>query len=103
MLFQIWTDIGVEVSDLDMHLIKNLTPRTIERLSNVHGLPESGETGRLLGEELLIEVASALGTMKTEGLIQLKAQMHRSTSKEVHAAINVRLSRPQTSSCNLMW
>jgi hypothetical protein len=87
---QIWKDIGVEVSDLELYLIKHLTPRIVERLSNVVGQPEQGATGKLLGEELLVEVATALGTMETEGLLRLKAQLHRLTSKEVHATINVR-------------
>lgn len=87
---QIWTDLGVQVDVMDVHLVRHLTPRVIERLSNMHGVPEEGGAGRLLGEDLLIEVASALGTMQTQRLIQLKSQLHRLSQKEVHEAINVR-------------
>lgn len=81
------------VSDVDMHLIRHLTPRVIERLSNVHGAPEEGGPGRLLSEELLVEVAGALGTMESAGLIQLRAQLHRMPPQEVHDVINVRCPR----------
>ena len=84
-----WDDIGVAVSDVDAHLIRHLTPRVIERLSNAHGVPEQGEPGRLLSEDLLVEVASALGTMESAGLIQLRSQLHRMPPKDVHDVINV--------------
>ena len=101
---QMWDDIGVAVGDVDAHLIRHLTPRVIDRLSNTHGAPEQGgEPGRLLSEELLVEVATALGTMESAGLIQLRAQLHRMTTKEVHDVINVRRSFRRTAYYCSFW
>lgn len=90
---QIWQDLGVNVTPEEVHVIRHLTPRIVERLSNMHGSPEEDGVGRLVNEQFLIEVASSLGTMDTSSLMQLKAALHTMTSDEVHDAVNVRIPR----------
>jgi len=85
---QIWEEAGVEQCLADEHLVSELVPRVIAHLANRHGAP-AGESTALLNNELLLQVAAALGQMETASLFELTEKLHRLSVTELRTSIEV--------------
>lgn len=86
---QVWAEVGAKQCREDEHLVMALVPRVIAALANRHGAP-AGEASTLLDNELLLQVALALGQMETAALFDLDEGLHRMSPGELRAAIEVR-------------
>lgn len=99
---QVWAEVGAKQCREDEHLVMTLVPRVIAALANRHGAP-AGEASTLLDNELLLQVALALGQMETAALFDLDEGLHRMSPGELRAAIEVRTGRALPCRTGLTW
>eukprot|EP00892_Ulva_mutabilis_P004909 jgi/Ulvmu1/2790/UM140_0020.1 len=83
---KIWEEVGAKQCLADEHLVAELVPRVIAHMANRHGTP-AGESTTLLDNELLLQVAAALGQMQTSSLFELSEGLHRLSVTELRATI----------------
>ena len=70
------------MSPLDEHLVMELAPRVLSRLSHQRHAPESAHAERLTSAHV-VDIAAALGMMHTHSLMELDAQLDTMERSEV--------------------